>query len=66
MFISVFNVKVGVLHCDWLICEIILATLGYNNNTKRGEEKKIYNWKFKIKHDFCWCGFALHNKISTV
>lgn len=63
MFISVFNVKVGVLHCDWLICEIILAALRYNNNTLK---KKIRNWKFKIKSDFCWCGFALHNKISTV
>ena len=38
MFMSVFNVKVRVLYCDWLICEIILATCDYNNNTK-GERK---------------------------
>ena len=62
MFISVFNVKVGVLHCDWLICEIILAALGYNNNTKRREEEKIYNWKFKIKVIFV--GVALHCTIK--
>lgn len=66
MFISVFSVKVGVLHCDWLICEIILAALGYNNNTKRGEEEKILIGNSKSKVIFCWCGFALHNKISTV
>ena len=35
---SAFNVKVRVLYCDWLICEIILAACEYNNNTKRGEE----------------------------
>ena len=38
MFMSVFNVKVRVLYCDWLIWEIILAACEYNNNTK-GERK---------------------------
>ena len=49
---SAFNVKVRVLYCDWLICEIILAACEYNNNTKRGEEEKNCNLKFKSKRIF--------------
>ena len=67
--------KVKVLHHDKLICEIIPAVPGYNNNKREGrvrgegeggEEEKNHNRKFKLKRDFCWCGFALHNNISTI
>ena len=59
MFISVFNVKVGVLHCDWLICEIILAALGYNNNTLK-KKLEIGNSKSKV----IFVGVALHCTIK--
>ena len=62
MFISVFNVKVGVLHCDWLICEIILAALGYNNNTKEERKRKFIIGNSKSKVIFV--GVALHCTIK--
>ena len=49
MFMSVFNVKVRVLYCDWLICEIILAACEYNNNTKGERKTKTVIWNSKAK-----------------
>ena len=50
----------------YLDTTIIKGGEGEGGEGEGGEEEKNHNWKFKIKRDFCWCGFALHNNISTI
>ena len=50
--VSFSIVKVRVLWCDWLICEITRTAREYKKNAKGGEEEKNCHFKFKDERDF--------------
>ena len=62
------NVKISILWCVWLICDIMCAVCECKKNKKGGGEEKNLNLKFKNERDFLqggwhseqvgfWCNF---------